>query len=805
MAVPIPQPFTAYLPPCLEALYREGAAFGKADTKHCLTCIALHYVLQARQAEPKIRDDGYSLIPMLKFINNLSQEGLTDEEIELIAEDVLSTGRRKITCRELRKSETLKNLCVSEDCLLSNGPNYSLIPVEISLQDLTKATGRILRVNPETGLPEPDPETGETLVPKLTLSPSKAFSAIMKAMPLRRSVADTKKSPDIWRYEDGIWLPDGEEVIENLISRVAGDLSHDRGRQEILRRIRGLAQRVAFDADPYLLPAQDGVIDLKTGAIADYQPDDYITFKYGAAIDREGDYRPVLWFLCSSLPDPRDVLTALDICAEAVIRRPSDCIVQLIGPGANGKGMFERLISALVTDGRITNITLQEAKASRFGPGAVLGKDLWILSEVEEVKVAVNLLKKVATGERMDSDLKYGGRIQGKPHSLPILDCNNAIEFGDDSWGRKRRIIKLDWPYKFDYASGTRRKDPHIEEKITSPEALIGLLKIIVARAPQLIESRRIYNRKRPEEMAEEYKRQQYSLYYFCEECLTTNEEEAINTRTGMGYPGGPPRLTTTELYEEYLEYCRLFHVPVPADMGPIGKYINEKFQVSSVSTTDGGKRIRYYPGLWISRSAKIVHAELTHNYKNYNKTTDKLQEEDSKSDIYNRLTTATTEGWPKEVIEEIVRMSNFIESCEDPQEISYENYLKNAVVPIVAVVSSQTIAISERSPVVKSDSSVVELEMGYRTILILKALPTFVAVDGRNYTLHAQDVVSLPEIHAKNLIDKLYAKEICPRIGPHPRRNASARFSIDDGTPLYDPQGGMINFNNWRLINARE
>lgn len=785
MAIPIPQPFTAYLPPCLEDLYREGAAFGKADTKHCLTCIALHYVVQARQAEPRIRDDGYSLIPMLKFINDLSHERLTDEEIELIAEDVRSTCRKKITCRELRRSETLKNLCVSEDCLLSNEQIDTHVPVEVSLQDLTKATGRIQRVNPETGLPEPDPETGETLVPKLALSPTKASAAIMNAMPLRRSVADTMKSPDIWRYEDGIWRPDGEEVIENLISRVAGDLSHDRGRQEVFRRIRGLAQRVALDADPYLMPVQDGVIDLKTGAVTDYQPDDYITFKYGAEIDREGDYRPVLWLLCSSLPDPRDVLTALDICAEAVIRRPSDSIIQLIGPGANGKGMFERMISALVTDERITNITLQEAKASRFGPGAVLRKDLWILSEVEEVRLAINLLKKVATGERMDSDLKYGGRIQGKPHALPILDCNNAIDFGDDSWGRKRRIIKLDWPFTFDYTPGTRRKDPHIEKKITSPEALAGLLKIIVARAPRLIESRRIYNRKRPEEMAEEYRRQQYSLHYFCEECLTTNEEEAINTRTGMGNPGGPPRLTTTELYEEYLEYCRLFHVPVPAEKGQIGKYISEKFQVSSVSTTDGGRRIRYYPGLWISRSAKIAHAELILNYSNYNKTTDKLQEEGSKSDIYNRLTTATTEGWPREVIDEIVRMSKFIESCEDPQEISYENYLKNAVVPVVAVVSGQQIAISEKSPVVNSDSSVVEsaveLEIGYRTILILKTIPTFVAVDGRNYTLHAQDVVSLPEVHAKNLVDKRYAKEISPGMGPHSMQNSSDHFTIDD------------------------
>lgn len=779
MAAAIPQPFTAYLPPCLEALYREGAAFGKEDTKHCLSCIALYYQIQARKADPPIEDEGYSLIPMLQFINSLSHEKLTDEEIELIDEDVRSSSRRKITCRELKKSETLKNLCVPEDCRRSDGSiNQAPIPENIQLLDLTKATGRIDRVNPVTGAPEADPVTGATEIPKLTLSPTKASAAILNSMLLRRSATDAKKDPDLWRYDSGIWRPDGEEVIEVLINRVAGDLSYERGRQEIFKRVRSMAERVAFDADPYILPAQDGIVDLKTGEVTNYSPDAHFTFKYGAEVEGEADIRPALWLLSSSLPDPRDVLTALDICGEAVIRRPSDAIIQLIGSGSNGKGMYERMISALVTDSRISSITLQEAKASRFGPGAVLGKDLWILSEVEEVRQAINLLKKVATGERMDSDLKYGGRIQGKPHVLPILDCNNAIEFGDDSWGRKRRVIKLDWPFTFDYTPGTRLKDPHLEEKITSPEALAGLLKIIVARAPHLIETKRIYNRKRPEEMAEEYRRQQYSLHYFCEECLTTNEEDAINNPAEWTYPGSTPRLTTTALYEEYQEYCRLFHVPVPAEKGQIGKYIKEKFGVTSIGTTEGSKRYRFYPGLWISKSAKLAHAELSLNYTNYTPTTDKLQEKDSKNSISSLLTTVTTGEWSNEVLDEIERMFKFIESCEDPQQISYENYLQNTVVAVVTVVEGPQTAIPEKSPVVEPVVTVVDPVV--TTILrFLQPYPAFLGVDMRTYgPFQREDVATVPAINASNLVKSGHALAINPGVGPHPRRNEPCQIT---------------------------
>jgi hypothetical protein len=310
----------------------------------------------------------------------------------------------------------------------------------------------------------------------------------------------------------------------------------------------------------------------------------------------------------------------------------------------------------------------------------------------------------------MDSDVKYGGRVQGKPHVLPILDCNTAIEFGDDSWGRKRRVIKLDWPFTFDYTPGTRRKDPHLEEKITNPVALAGLLKIIVARAPYLIESKRIYNRKRPEDMAEEYRRQQYSLHYFCEECLTTNEEDAIDNPAGWSYPGSTPKLTTTALYEEYQEYCRLFHVPVPIGKGQLGKHLKGKFSISSVVTRENNEQIRYYPGLWISKSAKTAHDEISSSYDSYSSytpATAQLQEDKRENSISSLLAEAATGEWPREVLTEIERMFKFIESCGDPQEISYENYLQNDV---AVVATRQKIAISENFHVAKSDLLVTEL-----------------------------------------------------------------------------------------------
>ena len=47
--------------------------------------------------------------------------------------------------------------------------------------------------------------------------------------------------------------------------------------------------------------------------------------------------------------------------------------------------------------------------------------------------------------------------------------------------------------------------------------------------------------------------------------------------------------------------------------------------------------------------------------------------------------------------------MFSYFQNCEDPQKISYEDYLQNAVVPVVAVVSSPEMPIPENTGAVSS------------------------------------------------------------------------------------------------------
>jgi hypothetical protein len=107
------------------------------------------------------------------------------------------------------------------------------------------------------------------MVPKLTLSPSKAANTITDYMPLRISATDTKDTPKLWSYDGQIWKPDGERNVVNLIDSVIGDLSYERGLKETMRRVRAMADTVIFDSDPFLFPALDKIINLQTGEARD--------------------------------------------------------------------------------------------------------------------------------------------------------------------------------------------------------------------------------------------------------------------------------------------------------------------------------------------------------------------------------------------------------------------------------------------------------------------------------------------------------------------------------------------------------
>lgn len=549
-------------------------------------------------------------------------------------------------------------------------PNgYSVLEYEDCFKTEQKEKNGELVLNPTTG--EPEEETH--------FSADHTKKSIEKKFDLVMVRGDDKT---IWRFDGHIYSNNGRPFFRNAIYDVASDAIDPRNVNEVLDRLTSslMIRPVTFNPNPFLFPAIDGVLDLKTGEMRDGTPSDLMTFQYNAHHHHpDADYDQFLFYLASSLPDLRDCLTAIDLYTKAVIRVPFDTFAFLLGGGENGKGIFEKVLIKLLGMERVSASKIDEFKKSHFAAGNLLNKDAWVITEVETIKEAMSVIKAVSSGEMLDSDVKYAtDRARGTPHLLPIIDSNKALDFKDPSWGRKRRTLKLDFPYEFGYKPDCRPKDPHLLDKLTSPESLAGILQLIKARAPSLIAARKIYRRKSSEEQEAELDRQRFSLQYFCNDCLVKEADwpEKIDP---LDETTKPPRLTTDRAFELYREYCKLWNVPEPAEKVPLGRYISEKFRVESAvgSTTIDGKKksYRFYSGLFCSKSPVTAHAEIYVEYSEIlHRTTDILQMWIGEKDISNENTTDPTDK-PVilDAIEKLDKMYKFVQSCQNPREISYE------------------------------------------------------------------------------------------------------------------------------------
>ncbi len=549
-------------------------------------------------------------------------------------------------------------------------------------------------------------------------SPTRAINSVLEKLDLCVT-GSSRQDKDIYRFDGEIYKPDADSLIAVELRRACGDHAQTRQINEVLNGVLAELKRkpVSLVPDPFLMPLQNCVVDLRTGETRAYKPEDLFTFKYCAHYDPEGgDWKRVLWQLCSTLSDPRDVLQAIDLATSAVLRVPFDVWGLLFGGGSNGKGNLEDMVAAYVGPDRVSGMTLDELKASRFGPGTLLDVDVLIVSEVEGVKGATNAIKKIATGEFLDSDVKFGGRKKGRPHLLTLLDANQAFDYGDDSFGRRRRTVKIDFPYQFGYGPHERPKDPHMKEKITSQDALSGLAHIIMARAPSLIESRRIYRYKTISESEAEYEIQRYPKKHFVDLCISEVDYDDDEWRSLKGE--NTDRLDMPTMVAEYRDFCERFNVPISGDdksvAQELGGYVAKVFDVKSVSTSksEGGKvtRYRYYPGIWLKKSAAIVHADHLLSYSSSTTlTTPLLQRDRIEIDIREYITTPTTATTPnlrisiEEIIGEICKMYLYILSCKNPQEMSWEKFVENAVVCEVAVVKGLRVSVSVSETVVNA------------------------------------------------------------------------------------------------------
>lgn len=396
---------------------------------------------------------------------------------------------------------------------------------------------------------------------KTRFSPDMAARAVMG----RYEIIST---PDdrIWIYRDGIFSPDGDYVIEKALDDAAGDLATIQQRRETLSKIRLRTRQEydVFDAEPYLFPCDNGIIDLRKGpdGFMSHSPDHRRTWKAPVAFDPRAKCPEIETYLSTSL-DEDGRKTLIDIMAAKLTAYNFPYFSPWVGRGRNGKRLATEIIRRIWGDSLITEVEVHKFHEKRFDQIEVKGRHFIINNEVPRTATkGFDWVKKISGGDPITADVKGQDQVQFRPHALLIFDCNNPPRIDDYTKAIEERICPIWWNFSFvddpdPNDPRERKRDPHLEEKITTPAELSGFLNVLLREVPRLIETRAIYRPGTGKELVESYDLKADHLAIFWDKIMIY--EPGINT-------------SSTKAFERYCELCHTIEV------SPVSQIVFNRF-----------------------------------------------------------------------------------------------------------------------------------------------------------------------------------------------------------------------------------
>ena len=339
--------------------------------------------------------------------------------------------------------------------------------------------------------------------------------------------------------KEGRWVPKFDNQIGTHIMNQLGEEATGGKLTSILKllksdfRVSSDAPFTKFNTKP-LISFKNGTlhINLKTGELTmkPHGCDDWntVTLPY--------DYDPKA--KCENWLNFIEEVTGGDKEAQAILQEypgyalMPNCDLQkclmLKGDGANGKGVYTEVISALFggesLDGRgyVSFVEPSNFK-EKFRLMPFMHAFINISSDTEtELKGGEGVFKRIVAGEMLDDSYKFMNNSQFRTRTKLILCCNYYPVIGDTSEGMMRRFIIVEFPlhYVSDPRPNTneRKLDPFLKYKLY--EELPGIFNWVIEGLRRLIRNGEFTgtNSKKQKKLIREFISSNNPMYTYVEE-----------------------------------------------------------------------------------------------------------------------------------------------------------------------------------------------------------------------------------------------------------------------------------------------
>lgn len=405
---------------------------------------------------------------------------------------------------------------------------------------------------------------------------------------IRTMYAEAKNIDDSDRRKEFVNFVTGSESAPRLHSMV-----------ELAKTEEGVPVTAdKLDANPWLFNAANGTIDLRTGELRAHDPKDLITKL--SPVPYDPGAKSDLWFEFLVTTTGGDTALAAFLqrsagyAAQGTAREKAWCFSY--GPRDSGKGTFNDAIAYPLGDYHVNSESktwLHSHDAAGGNRGDLVrlrGARLVTASEFHVgARFSESTVKKfTGGGDEVTAAAKYQDEISYIPQALLWFQANDAPKINSDDeamWNRMRRI-------PFSFTIPEEKKDPHLKDKLQSPEVASAILAWIV-RGCLVWQTEGLKTCPAVEASNAEYRSEMDRLSEFLDECCKLD-------------PAAKP-VSSDMLYRHYTAWCERSGIRAVLEKAAFGKRLAARgFKPYRSASARGWNGIEL---IHVSSNASFAHA----------------------------------------------------------------------------------------------------------------------------------------------------------------------------------------------------
>lgn len=244
-------------------------------------------------------------------------------------------------------------------------------------------------------------------------------------------------------------------------------------------------------SDPALIAFKNGVLDIRTMKIRDFNDDDVIPNIIPHEWKPETECQVVDDTLIKMSCGESDILESLMEVIGVCMYRSAEFTQSaiLLGEGSNGKSTYIRMLQALLGKKNISSLDMAML-GKQFHTGQLAGKLANLGDDISNEFQRGDLLsvfKKIVDGNRVYADVKGVEGFEFESYATLVFSANEFPRLADYTDGMLRRIFPIEFNARFSKKDADY--DPRISRKITTEQACQRMAAIGVAGLHQVIEN----------------------------------------------------------------------------------------------------------------------------------------------------------------------------------------------------------------------------------------------------------------------------------------------------------------------------